>query len=472
MKAGRSALALYPLALLLGVGCALLVAGFDLLIHLVHNLAFAGRLSLRYDLTLPTAPAPWGLATALVPAAGALLVTTLARKVSPEVEGPGVAQVLEAAAGRRRPLPPLLLGLKPLASALSIGTGASVGREGPAVHMSAALGGLLGRLPGLQPWQRNTLLAAAASGAVAAAYNAPLGGALFAVEIVLAELSVRTVVPVLLCSVSAAYLGRLLLGTRAILAGLPFPGTPHGLQGAAALLPYLLLGPLAGLVSVAFIRMPFLAADLLHRLIRRNPWLRHGLAMLLTGALIVAVFRLTGRYRVEGLGYATIREVLSAELDGALLLLLLAALKLLLTALALGAGASGGVLTPALYVGATLGGAVAHLLGRLAPWLPQSTPALALAGMAAMLASATGAPVMAVLTTLEMTGEIAMAAPLALTVALGYGIRKVFLQDSAYTLRLTRAGRPLPEVRLIRWLSGERPRGKPRGGGEGPAGPA
>jgi CIC family chloride channel protein len=173
---------------------------FRSLIACFHNLFFYGTLSLSYDANIHAPPSPWGVYIALVPVIGAIAVVYLVKNFAPEAKGHGVPEVMDAIYYNKGIIRPLVAVVKSLASALSIGSGGSVGREGPIAQIGSAFGSTLGQLLRVSPWQCNVLIAAGAGGGIAATFNTPLGGLLFAIEILLYEVSVRTLVPVIIAT--------------------------------------------------------------------------------------------------------------------------------------------------------------------------------------------------------------------------------------------------------------------------------
>src|SRR6516165_7856073 len=185
---------------------------FRALIGLVHNIAFLGLPAVGYDASVFTPPSPWGAYVILVPVIGGLLVTFLITNFAPEAKGHGVPEVMDAIYYNKGVIRPVVALVKSLASALSIGSGGSVGREGPIVQIGSSFGSTLGQVLRVPVWQRVTLIAAGAGAGIAATFNTPIGGVLFAVEIMLHEVSARTLVPVTIATVTASYVGRLCFG--------------------------------------------------------------------------------------------------------------------------------------------------------------------------------------------------------------------------------------------------------------------
>jgi len=425
-------LSLALVSVVLGIGAGIGAFVFRLLIAFVHNLCFLGSLSIHYDTSVHTPAAPWGPAIVLAPVLGSLVVVFLVSNFAPEAKGHGVPEVMDAIFYGKSVIRPVVAIVKSVASAVSIGSGGSVGREGPIVQISAAFASWLGGSAHVSRWQRATLVAAGGGAGIAATFNTPIGGMLFAVEVLMPEVSIRTLVPVALATATATYLGQRLFGAAPAFV---VPAV-HSAHTAAVLPAYVLLGALMALVSVAFIRAIYGAEDLFERLIPRRDYLRHALGMLGVGLMMTFLMAATGHYYVEGVGYATIVDVLTGRIGSAPWLLALGAMKLAATALTLGSGGSGGIFSPSLFMGATIGGAFGLLLHGLFPGMPFDAAAFALAGMAGLVAGATGAALTAIVMTFEMTLDYSVVLPMALTVAVSQGARRLLLSQSIYTMKL------------------------------------
>ncbi|MEJ2747048.1 MAG: chloride channel protein, partial [Anaerolineae bacterium] len=293
--------------------------------------------------------------------------------------------------------------------------------------------------------QQATLVAAGAGAGIAAAFNAPLAGLLFAVEILLPEVSSATLVPVALATAAATTMGRIFLGPNPAFT-IPALSIPSPqVANLPVLGAYAGLGLLLGVAALAGIRgIGGLNAWLEQHI--RSPYLRHAASMLVVGLLIVWSLAHLGHYYVQGVGYAPIQDILSGTLTNARLLVLLFFLKLLATGLTLGSGGSGGIFSPSLFLGATLGGAYAVLLGSVVPGMAVSVPAFAAAGMAGMVAGMTGAAMTTIVMIFEMTLDYNVIIPMTVTVALSYGLRRLVLRESMYTWSLIRNGRFVPET--------------------------
>jgi chloride channel protein, CIC family len=433
------------LAISTGLVAGLGAVVFRAMIALFHNLLFLGTFSLNYDANTHTPAAPWGMGVILVPVLGALLVTYLVKHYAPEARGHGVPEVIDAIYYNSGKIRPAVALIKSLASAISIGSGAAVGREGPIIQIGAAFGSTVGQLVPMPQWRRFTLIACGAGGGIAATFNTPIGGLLFAIELILPEISPRTLIPVALATGAATYVGRAAFGD--------FPAFDipvlalHGSGGlsAGSVVAWLGFGVLLGIVSMVYIRALYGFEDIFAR-IPGNDYTRHALGMLLVGVMMYLLLHYTGYYYVQGVGYATIQDILQEVLRHPVFLLMLFALKLLATSLTLGSGASGGIFSPSLFMGATLGGAYATLIAALVPGVHLGIAGTAVIGMAGMVAGATGAVVTAIVMIFEMTRDYNVIIPLMITASVAYGVRRGLLRDSIYTMKLARRGHIIPEA--------------------------
>ena len=299
------------LALVVGIVTGAGAVFFRALIGLIHNIAFFGRFETFYDASVFTAPSPWGAYVILVPVLGGIVVTFLVVNFAPEARGHGVPEVMDAIYYKEGIIRPVVAVVKSLASAVSIGTGAAVGREGPIIQIGASLGSSLGQLVPMLPWQRITLVAAGAGAGIAATFNTPIGGVMFAIELMMPELSARTFLPVALATGAATFIGRILLGLQPAFA-VPDALMANRPANVEALLLFAVLGCLMGIAAAAFVRGLTLAEDIFERI--RNSYLRHIIGMLIVGGMMYGFLVATGHYYVEGVGYATIQAILSGDI--------------------------------------------------------------------------------------------------------------------------------------------------------------
>ena len=438
-------LGLSLLALLVGVIGGLGAVVFRGLIALIHNAFFLGTFSVSYNANHFTLPGPWGAFIILVPVIGAMGVTFLVMTFAPEARGHGVPEVLDAIYYNNGGIRPVVAIIKSLASALSIGTGGAVGREGPIIQIGATFGSTLGQIIHMPPWQRITLVAAGGGAGIAATFNTPIGGVMFALELMLPELSARTFLPVALATGTATYIGRIFFGLEPSFLTPPAAILSTHQAPISALLLFALLGVLIGLAATAFVRGLVFAEDTFDKI--DNPYLRHGIGMLLIGLLIYALLIFTGHYYVEGVGYATIQAILDFKLAvGVGFLLILFVAKLVATSICLGSGASGGIFSPSLFMGATLGAAFGGLVTLLGPVPGINMLNCAIIGMAAMVGGTTGAAMTAVTMIFEMTRDYHIIMPVIVAVALSIGIRRLLSDENIYTIKLARRGQAVPKA--------------------------
>ncbi|MDA8387048.1 MAG: chloride channel protein [Nitrospiraceae bacterium] len=422
------------LGILTGFGAVV----FRGLIALVHNLVFLGKFSFIYDATLHTHASPWGPFIILGPVIGGAVVVFLVQKYAPEAKGHGVPEVIDAIYYYRGVIRPIVAGIKAAASSISIGSGGSVGREGPIVQIGSSVGSTMGQLMNLPLWQRMTLIAAGTGGGIAATFNTPIGGIFFAFELMMQEFSIRTLVPVAISTVIATYIGQLFFGPHPAFV-IPGFETPYfHIENPVVLVAYGGLGAVVGVASALFIKSIYAFEDFFDKKVSRIYLVRHLTGMFIVGVMFYLLMKTRGHYFTEGVGYATIQDILTGSLTGMLFLSALFCLKLIATSLTLGSGASGGIFSPALFMGATLGGAYGFVLHSLFPGLGINPAAFAVVGMAGMAGGVTGAAIAAIVMIFEMTLNYNVMLPMVITVTISYGVRKVFSKESIYTMKLAR----------------------------------
>jgi CIC family chloride channel protein len=433
------------LAVVVGIVAGLGAVVFRGLIALFHNLLFLGEISLAYNANEHTPSSPWGPLVILVPVVGACGVAFLVKNFAPEAKGHGVPEVMDAIYHDRGKIRPIVALIKALASGLSIGSGGSVGREGPIIQIGASFGSMVAQLLRVPVWQRITMIAGGAGGGIAATFNTPVGGLLFAAELMMHEISARTLVPVAIATGTATYIGSLFFGAYPSFVIPSLEALQFRTRNPLVLLSYAGLGVLMGFASALFIRCLYGVEDLFEHRVGGGYYRQHLLGMLVVGVLMYGLMAVFGHYYIEGVGYATVQDVLSGAPYPVYLLLLLFVLKLLATSLTLGSGASGGIFSPSLFLGATLGSVYGIALRGLFPQLEISPPALAVAGMAAVVGGATGAAMAAIVMIFEMTLDSDVLLPMTIVVAVSWGVRKILSSDSIYTMKLARRGRSVPQ---------------------------
>jgi CIC family chloride channel protein len=437
-----STFSLSALAFIIGLLAGLGATAFRIMTGFFHNLLFLGKFSFSYDPNVYDTSNPWGLFIVLAPVLGALGVT-LVQKFAPETKGSGVPDTIDSVYYRQGFIRPVVFAIKPLAAALSLGSGASVGREGPALQIGAAVGSLASRLRKIPAWQKIIMVTAGASAGMAAVYDTPIGGMIFAVEIILHEVSIVGMLPIAVSTATATYVGRALMGTHPLLYS-PLAEKTAALFSLWEFVLYISLGILAGAASAGLIKGLDLSEKFFTRYINRSSYLHHALGMFFVGVIIYLTFVSTGHYYVAGLGYPVMRDVISGALAGLPMLLLLFVLKFAVTSASLGSGASGGIFAPSLFVGATIGGAYGHILNSLLPGLSLSPSSFAIAGMAAVACGTTGAAIASLVMVFELTMDQNVIVPMAIAVAFSHGVRSMLLKETFYTLTLARRGHHVP----------------------------
>lgn len=435
----KSAVTMLGIAFIIGIIAGFGAIVFRIMIAVVHNLLFVGQFSWYYDANVHTASSAWGAGVIAVPIIGAVLVITIVKFFAPEAKGHGVPEVIDAIYYKSGKIRPQVAIFKSLASAISIGTGGSVGREGPIIQIGAAFGSAIGQWITMPVRQRITLIAAGAGAGIAATFNAPIGGIAFAIELLLVSVNAASLAIVATATVTAAYIGRAFLGLYPAF-DIPVLAMPsaHMLTLYQMIL-FVPFGIAVGLLATVFTQGLYWAEDKFEALPINDYW-RHTLGMALLGVLIYVMFRSAGHYYVDGVGYATIVDVLNGSLTDPIFLLCLCLAKLLATYLTLGSGASGGVFSPALFVGATFGAAVGQLIFMILPDAGIDPVMFPIAAMAGMIAGTTGAVLTAIIMLFEMTRDYHAILPIVFTSALAYLTRVHYSRESIYTLKLIRRG--------------------------------
>jgi CIC family chloride channel protein len=350
-----------------------------------------------------------------------------------EARGHGVPEVMFAVARRGGRIAPQVAVVKALASALCIGGGGSVGREGPIVQIGSALGSTLGRIMGVAESRMRVLVACGAAGGIAATFNAPLAGVFFAMELILRDFTAESFGMVVVASVTASVIGRAALGNAPFLALPPFT-----VDHLSEYLLFAALGLLAGVVGVAFTRVLYLIEDVCDRVWRGPEWLRPSMGGFLLGGLLLVL------PQMYGVGYPVLGNSMAGTYTVVFLLVLLAG-KMTATSLTIGIGGSGGVFAPSLFIGAMLGSAYGQILHHVAPGIAGAPGAYGLIAMGAVFAGAARAPITAVIIMFELTGEYTIILPLMAAIVLATGASHLLSQDTIYTLKLRRRGIDLDE---------------------------
>ncbi len=408
------------MALAIPVGLASVAAAWALLrlIALCSNLAYHGRLTFA-DMPITTGQLGWG--SVFIPVAGCLVIGFMARYGSEKIRGHGIPEAMEAILIGKSRISPKVAVLKPVSSAVSIGTGGPFGAEGPIIMTGGAIGSLLAQTIHLDDAERKTLLVAGAAAGMTAIFATPLAAVLLAVELLLFEWKPRSFLPVALAALVAAATRAFVLDAGPVFAysgALPF--NPWNLAACAA------VGVLAGLGSGVLTTLVYAAEDLFEKLPLHWMWWPAigGLAIGIGGLIDPAAL---------GVGYDNIRHLLAGDLAFQAVLLLLV-VKVVIWSVALGSGTSGGVLAPLLIFGGALGALAT-------PWLPYADPGFwALLGMAAMMGGTMRAPLTATLFAVELTGDGKALLPVLAASVFAYGVTVLLLKRSILTEKIARRG--------------------------------
>ncbi len=414
----RRVLLLIAMALVVGAAAAVVAFALQWLIGLITNLAYFGRFE-----TALTSPAhsPWGIFAALIPVAGCLIIGLMARYGSEKIRGHGIPEAMEAILIGRSRMDPKVAVLKPLSSAISIGTGGPFGAEGPIIMTGGAFGSLFAQLFHLSDQERKTLLVAGAAAGMSATFNTPIAAVLIAVELLLFEWKPRSFLPVAAASAMAAALRPLLLG-----GGILFPMETNVILPWWGLGACALVGIAAGLFSGCLTALVYGFEDLFRRLpIHWMWWPAIGGVVVGLGGLIAP--------RALGVGYDIIGDLLNGTMEPGDILKL-GVVKALIWSVALGSGTSGGVLAPLLILGGTLGAVLGHII-------PAGTPGFwALLGMAGIMGGTMRSPLTAIAFALELTHDVSALLPLLVSCCAAFALTVLILKRSILTEKVARRG--------------------------------
>jgi len=414
----KRVLVLSWMALIIGALSAVVAYALVWLIAVITNLAFYRRWSSVFQ-------SPdhhhLGFQMVLVPVIGGLVIGLMARYGSEKIRGHGIPEALEAILFGRSQMEPKVAVLKPLSSAISIGTGGPFGAEGPIIMTGGAVGSIFAQFFHLSAAERKTLLVAGAAGGMAAIFASPVAAALLAIELLLFEWRPRSFIPVAIAAVSASALRVPLLG-----AGPIFPVHPHAMLTSEGLVFAFLVGIAAGLGSGLLTTLVYAFEDLFTKLPIHWMWWPA------IGGLCIGIGGLV-EPRVLGVGYETIYDLLRGNIVGTALLGILIG-KSIVWSLALGSGTSGGVLAPLLMIGGALGAALANFipLGDSGLW--------ALLGMAAMMGGTMRSPLTSMIFALELTQDLNLLPGLLAACIAAHGVTVLLLRRSILTEKVARRG--------------------------------
>jgi chloride channel protein, CIC family len=413
-------------ALIIGFGAGLLAEGLLELIYFFTNLFFYGRLS--FAEVSPTHN-HLGIWVIFIPIIGGLLAGVMIYFWEPTLKGHGIPEAMEAVLFHHSRMRLRVAFLKPLATAVAIGTGGPFGAEGPIIQSGAAVGSLFGHALGLTPYYRRVLLASGAAAGMAATFTAPLAGILVAIELLLFEFRARSFIPVSLAAAVATGIRIHFVGWAPL-----FPTAAYKLTGMNELWLFAVMGILMGIVGVAMIRALFWIEDLFDNLpIKR--------ALIWSPAIGAAILGVIGYFfpRVFGTSYDTIRDMLNNRLTAGHLVTVSVA-KFWALVISLGSGTTGGVFAPTLVVGGGLGGAYAVACQHFFPDLVSNPAFYALVAMAAVFGGIARAPLTSIVFLFELSHNPNSLLPLIVCVMISDGFVRLFSPDSMMTGKLVKRG--------------------------------
>lgn len=433
-------------ALLVGVGTGLGAVVFQNLISAVA--------SVGYEWLPGVVDGQWYVV--LVPALGGLIAGPLIYRYAREAKGHGVPEVMQAVALHGGRIRPMVAIIKAIASAFTIGSGGSAGREGPIVQIGSALGSSIGQLLHLSEDRIRNLVACGAAAGIAAIFNAPIAGVLFSLEVILGVFSVRYFSTVVISAVVASVISQAAFGNQPIF---PLP-VEYGVNNTVEFAFYPVLGIAAAVVGVLFVRLLYWTEDLFDNWKQVPEWVKPAIGGLLLG-FVALVYPLVTGITWDGApqiynpaGHEVITSALANQLVLSVVLALLV-LKMIATCLTLGSGGSGGVFAPTLFMGAMLGTAFELVINSLFPNVAAPPGAYAIVGMAAVFSASAHAPITAIIIVFELTDDYRIMLPLMLTVVVATLLSRIWLnKQSIYTLKLTRRGIHIQSGRDIDLMQG------------------
>ena len=430
LRASRGGL--FAIALVVGAGSGLGAVAFRYLIYFFTWLA-TGHVQFGQQGRVPSAHFP-GLGLGffvVIPVIGGLVYGPLIYRYAREARGHGVPEVMIAVAEGGGRIRPQVAAVKSVASALCIGTGGSVGREGPIVQIGSALASSIGQWVKMPENRLRILVACGAAGGISATFNAPLTGVFFGVEIILREFSIEAIFTVMLSAMIADLVSRQFLGSAPFLSGLP-PGIAlHHLSS------YLLIAALAvvaALIGLAFAKILYATEDLCDKVWGNRPeWARPAAGGIALGLLLLAL------PQMYGVGYPVLYKAVGGSY-ALWFLIVLAAGKIIACSLTIGIGGSGGVFAPSLFIGATSGMAFGEIAGHLLGPAAGQPALYAVVAMGAVFAAAARAPLTAVASVVEMTGDYTLTLPVMLAIAIATATSRALSYGTIYTTKLLRRG--------------------------------
>jgi CIC family chloride channel protein len=409
------------IAIVIGILAGFAAIGIRALILEISNLSFTGAGNMLENITNTS----W-FWIIIIPIIGGLIVGPIIYFFAPEAKGHGVPEVMQAILLKGGAIRGRVAFIKAIASAVTIGTGGSVGREGPIIQIGSSLGSIVGQFFRVPTKRLKTLVACGAAAGIAAAFNAPIAGALFAVEIILMDFAVAQFSPIVISSVMATVISRTFEGDFAA-----FIVPKYELVSPYEIGFYFVLGALGGLISYIFIKALYFSEDYFDEKVRIPDYLKPALGGLGVGIIALAF------PQIMGVGYDSMNNALYGNMIWYVAIALVF-IKILATSITLGSGGSGGIFAPSLFMGAMLGYFFGSFVHQYFPDITASPGAYALVAMGGLVAGTTRAPITAIIIVFELTNDYNIILPLMITCIISTIISSQLSRESIYTLKLLR----------------------------------
>jgi H+/Cl- antiporter ClcA len=427
----RRLLFMSSLAILVAIFISAIAKGLVFLINLITNISFYGKFSIA---EMSPAGNELGVWVVLIPALGGVVVGLMAYYGSKAIRGHGIPEAMEQILTNQSKIKPTITYLKPISSAISIGTGGPFGAEGPIIATGGSLGSTFGQLLKISDNERKILLAAGATAGMSAIFGSPVAAIFLAIELLLFEFSPRSIIPVALACITGAAGHHLLFGKNPVFE----IQTALSTAGNQALAAYSICGVLIGLLSVGITKLVYFIEDSFEKLPVHWLWWPAigGLAVGLIGYF---------EPKTLGVGYSNITEILSGSL-AIPLVVSLCIFKFLSWSIALGSGTSGGTLAPLLTIGGAVGAIMGSMVIHFFPSSGVNIPLAALVGMAAMFAGASRAFITSIIFALETTGQFNAFLPLLATCSASYIVSFFLMENSIMTEKIARRGIKTPDT--------------------------
>lgn len=423
-------LVISSLAVVVAAAISFIAKALIYLINLITNISFQGKFSIA---EASPADNSLGLWVILIPAVGGVIVGLMALYGSKAIRGHGIPEAMEQILTNQSKIKPTITYLKPISSAISIGSGGPFGAEGPIIATGGALGSTLGQLLKISHNERKILLAAGATAGMSAIFSSPIAAIFLAIELLLFEFSPRSIIPVALACITGAAGHHLLFGQNPVFEiTTAIPSASN-----SALFAYSIMGIVIGLISIAITHIVYWIEDSFEKLPVHWMWWPA------IGGIAVGV---VGYFEPKtlGVGYSNITDIISGNLAFHFVISL-CILKFISWAIALGSGTSGGTLAPLLTIGGATGAILGTLISMLFPSLGVNISLAALVGMAAMFAGASRAFITSIIFALETTGQSNVLLPLLATCSASYFVSFFLMENTIMTEKIARRGVKTPD---------------------------